>query len=428
MSAHSVGYLTLLRRNRQFRRLWYGQVVSQLGDWFDSIALYALLPQITGSESSVGLLMLAQFLPSTVVGLWAGVVIDRLPRKAVMIATDLGRALCVLPLLFVQSANQAWLVYLLVALKFVQTSFFDPARGAVLPGITTRDELVAANAIVGATWSAMLAIGAALGGIVAGTLGIQAAFIIDALTFVLSAVLIATVQIPERHLNRSRVTSGWQDLREGLSYLMGQRDIAVYAMTKALWSIGGGVLVLLTIFGRRVFPIGVNGATSIGLLYAARGLGAGIGPMLAQRLGGDSVQFMRRAIGLSFLVSALGYTAFAGMPMLPLAMIAVVFAHMGGSTEWVFSTTLLQMSVPNRLLGRVFAVEYAAIGIINGVASYGVSVLADAGWQPRALALLVAAAFVPPGLAVMAWLWGPPSSGEVAPAHDDESAALHGQT
>src|ERR671932_1525892 len=109
MSTQSVGYIALLRRNRAYRRLWYGQVVSQLGDWFDSIALFALLLKLTGSGQAVGALMVAQFLPSTIVGLWAGVVIDRLPRKLVMIATDIGRALLVLLFLLVHDASQVWI-------------------------------------------------------------------------------------------------------------------------------------------------------------------------------------------------------------------------------------------------------------------------------------------------------------------------------
>lgn len=421
MTAQPVGYGALLRHNKQFRRLWYGQVVSQLGDWFDLIALYALLPRLTGSEQSVGFLLLAQSLPSTIVGFWAGVLVDRLPRKAVLIATDLGRGLLVLPLIFVQSGSLVWLVYLLVALKFILTAFFEPARTAVIPSVTSRDELVAANAIGGATWSAMLAIGAALGGVAAGVLGIQAAFVIDALTFLVSAAIIATVEIPERHLHGGPRQSGLHDLHEGFSYLAAHRDVAIYALIKALWSIGGGVLVLLTIFGRRVFPAGDDGALSIGLLYTARGIGAGIGPVLAQRLGGASVQFLRRAIAVSFVVSAVGYGLFAGAPSLLPAMAAVIVAHMGGSTEWVYSTALLQMRVPARLQGRVFAVEMALLTLTTALSSYAVSVLADVGWAPRTLALLGAGSFLLPGIPLLFVLWRAPR--EAVPLHEQEAVA-----
>jgi MFS family permease len=239
MSVQPIGYAALLRRNQPFRRLWYGQIVSQLGDWFDSIALFALLLRLTGSGQAVGALLVAQFLPSTIVGLWSGVIVDRLPRKLVLIATDIGRALLVLLYLLVQDVSQVWIIYIVMILKVGLTSFFEPARGAVIPTVTTRDELVAANAIGGATWSAMLAIGAALGGLVAGTLGTNAAFIIDAISFALSAVFIWGVPIHEEHLDGGPRSSQLHELREGFAFMLSRRDVALYTLTKALWSLGG---------------------------------------------------------------------------------------------------------------------------------------------------------------------------------------------
>jgi MFS family permease len=408
MSRHSIGYIALLRRNPAFRRLWYGQVVSQLGDWFDSIALYALLLRLTGSGQAVGALLVAQFLPSTFVGLWAGVLIDRLPRKAVMIATDIGRALLVLVFLLVRDADQIWIVYLVTILKVTLTSFFEPARTAVIPNLAAREELVAANGLGGATWSAMLAIGAALGGLVAGTFGTDAAFLIDSASFLLSAALIGSVPINEAHLDGRPRPGRLHELREGFAYLLSRRDLALYVSTKALWSLGSGVLLLLALFGRRIFPLGVDGALSIGLLYAARGIGAGIGPLLAQRWGGESERFLRRAIGPAFFFSALGYGIFSGAPSLLVAACAVVLAHIGGSIEWVFSTALLQMNVPNRLQGRVFAVELALLTLASAISNYALGVAADAGWPPRALALLIAGVFVVPGALLALALWPDP--------------------
>ncbi|MBK9711659.1 MAG: MFS transporter [Kouleothrix sp.] len=405
MSMAPVGYLALLRDNRAFRRLWYGQIVSQLGDWFDSIALFALLLNLTGSGQAVGALLVAQFLPSTVVGLWAGVVVDRLPRKLVMIAANLGSAALVLLFLLVRDPGQVWIIYVVTVLKMSLVSFFDPARTAVIPNVTRREELIAANAISGATWSAMLAIGAALGGLVAGTLGTDAAFIIDAASFVLSAAFIWTVPVYEAHMHERRPASRLQEFREGLAFMFSRRDIAIYALTKMLWSLGGGVLLLLTLFGRQIFPLGVNGALSIGLLYAARGLGAGIGPLVARRFGGDGERFLRRAIGPAFFFTAAGYAVVGGAPSLPLAALGVLIAHIGGSIEWVFSTALLQMAVPNRLQGRVFAVEGALLTLATALSSYTVGVAADAGWPTRTLALLLAGVFVLPGLALALLLW-----------------------
>jgi Major Facilitator Superfamily len=412
MIRQPTGYIALLRRNKPFRRIWYGQVVSQLGDWFDSIALYALLLRLTGSGQAVGLLLVAQFLPSTIMGLWAGVLVDRLPRRLVMIVSDLGRALLVLLFLLVHDSSQIWIIYVVTVLKVILSSFFEPARNAIIPSVTSREELVAANAIGGATWSAMLAIGAALGGLVAGTLGTSAAFVIDSASFLLSALVIGSITVYESHLEQRTQTSGLHELREGFAFMFSQRDIALYTMTKALWSLGGGVLLLLALFGRRLFPLGVDGALSIGLLYAARGVGAGIGPVLAQRWGGISQRFLRRAIGPAFFFSAIGYLFFSRAPNIALAAGAVMLAHVGGSVEWVFSTALLQLNVPNRLQGRIFAVDLALLTLASSISNYAIGVAADAGWPPRTLALIVAGVFVLPGAALTLLLWPAPSSGE----------------
>jgi MFS family permease len=408
MSTQPIGYVGLLRNNKAFRRLWYGQVVSQLGDWFDSIALFALLLRLTGSGQAVGTLMVAQFVPSAIVGLFAGVVVDRLPRKLVMILSNLGSAALVLLFLLVRDASQVWIIYVVAIVKMSLVAFFDPARTAITPDVVKREELIAANAISGATWSAMLAIGAALGGVVAGTLGTDAAFMIDSASFVLAALFIWAVPVHETHLSERATTSRIQEFRDGLAFVFSHRDIALYTSTKSLWSLGGGVLLLLTLFGRKIFPLGMDGALSIGLLYAARGVGAGIGPLLARRFGGDGERFLRRAIGPSIVLTGVGYTLVSGAPSLLLAALGVMIAHIGGSTQWVFSTSLLQINVPNRLQGRVFAVEGALLTLSTALSSYLTGVAADAGWMPRELGLLLSAVFVLPGLALGMALWPAP--------------------
>ena len=283
------------------------------------------------------------------------------------------------------------------------------ARTAAIPNVTRREELIAANAISGATWSAMLAIGAGLGGVVAGLLGTDAAFVIDAASFLLSAWFIYTVPIHETHMHERQPSSRLGELREGFAFMLRHRDVAIYASTKMLWSVGGGILLLLTVFGREIFPLGVDGALSIGLLYAARGIGAGIGPIVARELGGDGQQFLRRAIGPSFFFTTVGYVVVAAAPNLPVALLGVLIAHIGGSNQWVFSTALLQLNVPNRLQGRVFAVEGALLTLTTAASSYLAGLASDAGWPPRTLALVLAATFVPTGLLLMALLWRAPA-------------------
>src|SRR5256886_4590952 len=198
VAAPSVGYLELLRSNRGFRFLWFGQVVSQMGDWFDTIAVYTIALTLTGSTRSVALIMVARFLPSVVMGPLSGVVADRFSRRSIMIASDLVRAVVVLGFLFVRRPDQMWLIYVLTVLQLAFSTFFEPAKTAAIPSIVSPRELVPANAIAAVTWSVMLTLGAAIGGFVTGLFGTNAAFILDSLTFIASAILIGSVSFPHR--------------------------------------------------------------------------------------------------------------------------------------------------------------------------------------------------------------------------------------
>src|SRR6204780_513784 len=157
-------YLRLLRGNRNFRRLWMAQIVSEIGDWFYTLSIYTLLLQLTGHASSVALALVLQVLPQTLVGPAAGVVNDRLKRKHVMIAADLVRFGVVLAMLFVRSRSMVWLVYPLLVAETSMTAFFEPARSSVIPNIAAESEVLVANTLTATTWWVNLMIGAAVGG------------------------------------------------------------------------------------------------------------------------------------------------------------------------------------------------------------------------------------------------------------------------
>src|SRR6266498_3429181 len=180
--APTVGYIELLRSNRSFRFLWLGQVVSQMGDWFDTVAVYTIALRLTGSSRSVALIMVARFLPTVVLSPLAGVIADRFSRRSIMIGSDILRAIVVLGFLFVRRPDQMWLVYVLTVLQLAFSAFFEPAKTAAIPSIVSDRELLPANTIASVTWSAMLSLGAALGGFVAGSFGTNAAFVLDSLT------------------------------------------------------------------------------------------------------------------------------------------------------------------------------------------------------------------------------------------------------
>src|SRR6059036_1125097 len=187
-TAHHEGvYLSLLRRNRNFRLLFFGQAISQLGDWFNAVAVYALLLDLTGSATAVAWMMIVQFLPVAIVGPLAGVVVDRTNRRRLMIAADVVRGVLILGLLIVRRSDQVWIAYVVMALTMAASGFFEPARTATIPNITSRDELLPANALSSAVWSAMLAAGASIGGLVTAVAGRNIAFAINAASFFFSA-------------------------------------------------------------------------------------------------------------------------------------------------------------------------------------------------------------------------------------------------
>src|ERR1700719_858198 len=142
-----ASYARLLRYNRNFRRLWAAQIVSEIGDWFYTLSIYTLLLQFTGHASSVALALVLQVLPQTFIGPTAGVVNDRVRRKYVMITADLVRFVIVLAMLLVRSRSMVWLVYPLLVAETTMAAFFEPARSAVIPNIADRGEVLIANTL-----------------------------------------------------------------------------------------------------------------------------------------------------------------------------------------------------------------------------------------------------------------------------------------
>jgi MFS family permease len=397
-------YRALVAGNRNYRLLWLGQIVSQLGDWFNSVALYALLLELTGTATSVALMIIVQFLPMAVIGPVAGVVVDRVNRRRLMIAADVLRGLAVLVLLMVRRPDQVWMVYLVMGTVVSLTAFFEPARTAVIPSVTTRSELLTANALSSATWSAMLAIGAGAGGIVTALLGRDAAFLVNAVSFLASAVIIGRTSFNadppavKRPAGWASVT-GLGDLLEGFRYVRSDRHVAALMLVKAGWGVAGGVLLIMTVLGQRVFPVGGSAAAGIGVLYAARGVGAGIGPILARAWLGQQPDEMRRAIAPSYFLVSVFYLMLSWSPTILLASAAVIGAHAAGSVLWVFSTVLLQMSVPDRFRGRVFSAELALLMIISAASSYACAYAMDAwGASPFLLTRVLGVVFVLPAL------------------------------
>jgi predicted MFS family arabinose efflux permease len=400
-----AGYFELLRGNRSFRQVWLGQVVSQMGDWFDTIALYTIILNLTGSGRAVGLLLVARFLPSFFVGSLSGVISDRFSRRSIMIVSDLLRAVVVLGFLFVRRADQLWIIYFLTVLQLSLSTFFEPAKTAIIPSIVSDRELIAANAISSVTWSAMLTLGAAIGGLVTRWFGTDVAFILDALTYLLSAALIASVHVAKRPpREKSKLTVGRalgiSQTIEGARYVKRRPRVLALLLVKPAWGLGGGILTLLAVFGAKIFPLGRDAATGIGVLFAARGIGTAVGPIVARRIAGEGKKRMQVSIGIAFLIGGAFYMAFGWATSFLVALLVLGLAHTGGSVLWVFSTVLLQRDVEDNFRGRVFAAELALLTLTMAISNYATGELLDRfGLSARTVAIGIGALFVIPGVA-----------------------------
>ena len=403
-------FTALVLRNASFRRLWIAQVVSQLGDWFNAVAVYALLLDLTGSATLVAAMMVVQLLPLALVGPVAGAVVDRMSRRAVMIAADLARAVLFAGLVFVRSADQIWLAFGLVTLGVIATAFFEPARTAMLPDVVPREHLVTANALSAATWAVMLAIGASVGGAITVLVGRDVAFVCNGLSFLASALALRGLHVSETH-HQLHAPDTQVRVMDGIRYLRRHPSTIALLSIKGVWAIAGGMMLLLTVFGQRVFASSgtETAAHGIGVLFGARGVGATGGALLARAVQRLEPETHRKLIPGAYALAALGYLALAVAPTLAVGALAVVWAHVFGTLLWVLSTVLLQLAVEPYMRGRIFALELACYTFVSSAAILLTGIGLDRlGIPPRTLAIALGACFlVPAAVWALALAWRP---------------------
>ena len=407
-------YWRLVRQNRNFRRLWLAQIVSELGDWVYTLAIYTLLLQLTGRASSVALALVLQVLPQTFIGPLAGVVNDRIRRKRVMIAADLARMVIVGLMLFVRSAAMVWLVYPLLFVETLMAAFFEPARNSVIPNIAPREDVILANTLSSATWSVNLLMGASVGGVVAALLGRDAVFVLNAVSFLASALLIRGMKFEEPHATSVaplRFSDLWDNspVLEGVRYVKKDRRLLAAVFGKAGELMIGPSWVLFTVMGQRYFPVHWHsidpqrGAMlGMSLLLGARGLGALIGPLASARWAGHSQERLRLGVLFGYLIVGVGYGALGLSGTVWIACLWVMLAHSGGSTVWVFSTTLLQLNTEDKFRGRVFAADLALSMLTIAIGAYVCGILLDHGYSAKAVATGTGIVMIIPALL---WAW-----------------------
>jgi len=390
-AAGRSAYVEFLRRNSAFRRLFLGQIVSYCGDWFLTVALLDIVLKYTGSAVLAGLLIVCQSLPSFLLAPWAGPIVDRFDRRKLIIAIALGQTgLSLLPIA-ARSASLLPFAYLGTVGISAGATFVSPAIQSSIPNIVDGDDLVLANVMMGSTWGTMLAVGSALGGIVVAVGGVTVSCIFDAATFAFAALVLWTIHRPfQQQISRAKVEF-IASLREAARYAKGHPRVLALLTCKGGFGIGAGAVVLLSVFGQKVFH---DGSFGIGVLYGARGLGALVGPFLVRRLASeDNARY--RLVGYCGIAYGIGYLAFSLSPAIGLAAVAIVFAHLGGGGQWMISSYGLQREVPDALRGRMFAADFGLVTLTTSISTLGAGALADAvGPVPTAFA---------GGLLMLAW-------------------------
>ncbi len=385
--------------------LWAGQIVSLLGDWFTLIATATLVARMTSSGVAVGGLFVVRMLAPFLVSPLAGLAADRHNRKHLLILADVLRAVVALGFLFVREPSEVWVLYVLTALQLGLSGVFFPARNALLPSLVSDAELGAANALSSAAWSVMFALGTALGGFIAGWFGLYTAFLLDAATFLVSALAIAQIRYDARQDIGESAASGASGLRlyaEGLGYLRRHLDILSVVLLKPAFAltVAGAASVLRVTIGERIFPIGENGAVSMGLVFAAAGVGTGIGPIAARAITRDRESSMCVAIALGFAMIVFGLALASTLVHFPVVLVGFCIEGTGGGIMWVFSTQLLMRNVPAEMRGRVFGTEFALFTLMCAVSAAwcGQAIDLPALGVQRTLCCVAALALLPGGL------------------------------
>ncbi len=389
-SSYSLSaYGRLLRDNRDFRLLWLAQIVSELGDWFYAVAIYSLLLELTGQARSVGLAVVLQLLPQVFMAPMAGVINDRLRRRSVMIFADLARIFIVLSMLLVTSVSMVWLIWVLLFCETIMWALFEPGRTAIIPSIArNKDEIVLANALSSMTWSINLAIGSGIGGLIAWKFGRETVFVLNACSFVISALLLYAMKVKETH-SRDLPPARLKDLIdfkptiEGFRYVKNDKRMWSTLLVKAGMGLLGAHWVLLPVFGERIFVWRQSGTLSMSLLFGARGVGALIGSLLSGYLAKDQPDRMRKGIYYGFLIVAAGYMALGGASSIWWACFFIILGHIGTSLCWVYSTTMLHQMTDDRFRGRVFSADFAGLFLVMSAVSFAAAYLVDMGVSVR---------------------------------------------
>ncbi|MFJ6152576.1 MFS transporter [Micromonospora profundi] len=365
---------SVITGNRSFRNLFLAELVVFGADWFVMVPLLVLLPHLTGS-GVWGALVLA--VDTGIVALllpYTGTVADRFNRRKVMITANVAALVGVLLLLGVRSAGTAWLALVAIGVVAVAKAFYSPAAQAALPNVLRPHELAAGNAVAGSAWGTMTVVGASLGGVLSSAAGPYICFWVAGVGLALAAGLATRIRRP---LQAERdpelpVQRTWPAVREALGYIGHRPRVLALVTVKSAVGLGNGVLTVFPLLAG-VYGVGPFGA---GLLFAVRGAGALVGPILMRRVLTNR-SWLLPGLAVSMSLYGLSYLGTSVVRWFPLVLLLVFLAHFAGGSNWVMSNFALQGEVPDRLRGRVFATDMMLATLAISVSQLAVALVVD---------------------------------------------------
>jgi MFS family permease len=356
----------LLRRNPDFRRLFLAAIVSLTGDWFAFVAVTGLVNELTGTEGAAALIFAASVLPVFLASPLAGVIADRVDRKRMMVAVDLGRVVPSLGMLLAARWGSAPLAIGCVVVIAAMSAFFEPVSAAALPNLVEARDLSLSQVTMASVWGTMLFVGAAIGGLVAQVFGRETTFVVNAATFVVSAALVIRIRRPFRTGPVSAPTTVLAHLGEVWAFVRPRKVSRALLLTKTGVGIGNGIVGLLPAFAAARFRAG---DAAIGLLFAARGFGALIGPFVGRAIGREDGRRLLLICGASICCYGIAYAFLPLTSSLAVAVVCVTLAHAGGGTQWALSTYGLQRTTPDAVRGRVMSLDFGLATLAIGLSA-----------------------------------------------------------
>jgi MFS family permease len=339
-------------RSRSYFPLWLGQLFSAFGDTLHYIALVVLVFELSGRGLAVAGLVAAEVVPVLLLGPVAGVVIDRFRRKRVLIAADLFRAALVLTLL---SPQGVWHAYLVAAGLAAGNTFFNPTVQAVIPALTSEEQRLAANSVAWSAGRLVQVLASAFAGGLIGLIGTDAAFAVNAATFVVSALLIARLRIPAHAGQLGAGTkrglgSYYGDARAGLSYALKDRFVSRLLGVQALASFAtGATSAMLVVLSERHLGLAPEG---FAWLIGAIGFGALVGPLIPNTFARDYRD--AKWLFAPYVIRGVGDVLLAVFTPLPVALGILFVYGLNTSTGMVVFSSTVQRAVPDEVRGRVF--------------------------------------------------------------------------